>query len=136
MVKSGGGQRESDGVVVPLIGAQQNAPGGKGPDFGHASGGGKREGMAGTARPNHPGGHQPVVLHRLAPVGKVGELQRTLWAAAKQSKGRRFHALFDRICRDDVLREAWRRVKANRGAAGVDRVTVDAWPRTGTESIS
>jgi RNA-directed DNA polymerase len=126
VVKSGGGQRESDGVVVPVIGVQQNAPGGKGPDFGQASGGGKREGMAGTARPNNPGGPGPVVLHRLPPVGKVRELQRTLWAAAKQSKGRRFHALFDRICRDDVLREAWGRVSANRGAAGVDRVTLDA----------
>ena len=56
MVKSGGGQRESDGVVVPVIGVQQNAPGGKGPDFGRAGGGGKREGMTGTARSNNPGG--------------------------------------------------------------------------------
>ncbi len=56
MVKSCGGQRESDGVVVPVIGVQQNAPGGKGPDFGRAGGGGKREGMTGTARSNNPGG--------------------------------------------------------------------------------
>jgi RNA-directed DNA polymerase len=126
MVKSGGGQRESDGVVVPVIGVEQNAPGGKGPDFGHASGGGKRRGMAGTARSNHPGGYEPVVLNGLPPVGKVRELQRKLWAAAKQSQGRRFHVLFDRICRDDVLREAWERVRANRGAAGVDRVTLEA----------
>mgnify|MGYP001797912646 CR=1 FL=1 len=40
MVKSEGGQRKSDGVVVPLIGVQHNAPGGKGPDFGHAGEGG------------------------------------------------------------------------------------------------
>jgi len=66
------------------------------------------------------------VLHRLAPVGKVRELQRKLWAAAKQSEGRRFHALFDRICRVDVLVEAWERVRANRGAAGVDRMTLVA----------
>ncbi len=64
------------------------------------------------------------MLHRLAPVGAVRELQRKLWAAAKRSEDRRFHALFDRICRDDVLVEAWERVRANRGAAGVDRVTV------------
>jgi RNA-directed DNA polymerase len=54
----------------------------------------------------------------------VRQLQRRLWAAAKQSPERRFHALYDRICRDDVLWEAWHRVKENRGAAGVDRVTL------------
>ena len=57
---------------------------------------------------------------------KVRELQRALWAAAKQSEGRRFHALYDRICRGDVLWEAWERVRENRGAAGVDRVTLVA----------
>jgi RNA-directed DNA polymerase len=124
MVKSAGAQRESDGVVVPRI-AGRNPAGGKGPDFGHARGAGKHGGMAGTARSNHPGGQpRPVVLHRLAPVGKVRELQRKLWAAAKQSGGRRFHALYDRIHRDDVLVEAWERVRANRGAAGVDRITL------------
>ncbi|MGH3684115.1 MAG: group II intron reverse transcriptase/maturase [Pseudonocardiaceae bacterium] len=61
-------------------------------------------------------------MHRLAPVGKVRELRRKLWAAAKQSEGRRFRALYDRIHRSDVLWEVWERVRANRGAAGVDRV--------------
>jgi RNA-directed DNA polymerase len=59
-------------------------------------------------------------------VGAVRELQRKLWAAAKQSSGRRFHALFDRIYRDDVLVEAWERVRVNRGAAGVDKITLGA----------
>jgi RNA-directed DNA polymerase len=59
IVKSPGGQRESEGVVVPVIGVQQNAPGGKGPHFDHACGEGKREGMAGVARPNNPGGCCP-----------------------------------------------------------------------------
>jgi len=55
---------------------------------------------------------------------KVQRLQRRLWAAAKQSPERRFQALHDRVHRDDVLWEAWERVRKNRGAAGVDRVTL------------
>jgi len=58
-------------------------------------------------------------------VDKVRELQRKLWVCAKQSKTRRFHALYDRIYRSDVLREAWRRVRSNGGAAGVDRETLE-----------
>jgi RNA-directed DNA polymerase len=129
MVKTLGGQRESDGVVVPLIGVQHNAPGGKGPNFDHARQAGKREGMTGSARSNSPGGSSPVVADEeplMASPVKVRQLQRALWAAAKQSEGRRFHALFDRICRGDVLREAWERVRQNRGAAGVDRITLVA----------
>jgi RNA-directed DNA polymerase len=123
MVKSPGGQRESEGAVVPVIGVQHNAPGGKGPHFDHAGGEGKREGMAGSARSNHPGGSSPAVLPWVSTV-KVRELQRRLWAAAKQSPGRRFHVLYDRIHRGDVLWEAWERVRENRGAAGVDRITL------------
>jgi RNA-directed DNA polymerase len=125
MVKASGVQRESDGVVVPPIGVEHNAPGGKGPDFGHAGGGGKREGMAGVVRSNHPGRPQPVVAVDGRPSAvKVRELQNRLWTVAKQCEGRRFHALFDRIHRGDVLWEAWWRVRRNRGAAGVDRVTL------------
>lgn len=128
MVKALGGQRESDGVVVPLIGVQHNAPGGKGPNFDHACEVGKHQGMTGVCRSNSPGRPRPVVAEGplVALPVKVRQLQRTLWAAAKQSEGRRFHALFDRICRGDVLVEAWERVRENRGAAGVDRITLAA----------
>jgi RNA-directed DNA polymerase len=130
MVKSPGGQRESERGVVPVIGVQHNALGGKGPHFDHACDEVTRQGMAGTARSNHPGGLGPAVLGGESPAigpvsfGNVRRLQRRLWAAAKQSEERRFHALYDRAHRGDVLWEAWRRVRANRGAAGVDRITL------------
>ena len=54
----------------------------------------------------------------------VRELQRTLYRAAKADPGRRFHALFDKVYRRDVLERAWELVRANRGAAGIDRQTI------------
>lgn len=58
------------------------------------------------------------------PVSKARRLQRRLYMAAKRSPGRRFHALYDRIYRGDVLAEAWRRVRSKDGAAGVDGQTI------------
>jgi RNA-directed DNA polymerase len=55
---------------------------------------------------------------------KVRELQRTLYRAAKADPGRRFHALHDKIYRRDVLERAWELVRANRGAAGIDKQTI------------
>jgi group II intron reverse transcriptase/maturase len=65
------------------------------------------------------------------PIDKVRQLQRTLFTAAKRSPGRRFHALHDRLWRGDVLREAWKRVRANKGAAGVDGETLEDIERGG-----
>ena len=126
MVKSSGAQRESDGVVVPIV-ARQAMPG-KDPDFGHVGDGGKREGMTGTVRSIYPEGRH------MAPA-KVRQLQNRLWAAAKQSEGRRFHALYDRIYRSDILWEAWERVRANRGAAGVDGLTLASVEDYGVERM-
>jgi RNA-directed DNA polymerase len=99
-----------------MIPVKNNAGGGKGPCFGQASGEGKREGMVRRNEPNIP-----VPQKR---DDKVRQLQEGLGAAAKRRPGRRFHALYDRIYRSDVLWEAWKRVRRNRGCAGVDEVTL------------
>ena len=65
------------------------------------------------------------------PNEKVRQLQRKLYVCAKQSRTRRFHALYDRIYRSDVLWEAWRRVRSNGGAAGVDAETIQAIEQRG-----
>jgi group II intron reverse transcriptase/maturase len=96
--------------------ATKNAGGAKDLCGGHVGGAGKREGMAATSGPTNP--------DRRKPIDKVRRLQRRLWAAAKQSPERRFHALYDQIARSDVLAEAWKRVKCNKGAAGVDEQTI------------
>src|SRR3954466_13990417 len=55
---------------------------------------------------------------------KVRELQRTLYRAAKAAPKRRFHALYDKVYRRDVLERAWELVRAHRGAAGTDKQTI------------
>ena len=83
--------------------------------------------MPGRSGSNYPGGHPPI--------DKVRQLQRRLWVAAKRSPKRRFHALLDRIWRADILQEAWRRVKRNRGSAGVDRETLADVEQYGIERM-
>jgi group II intron reverse transcriptase/maturase len=56
---------------------------------------------------------------------QVRHLQRTLYRTAKQSKAVKFYSLYDKVWRSDVLWEAWRQVKANQGAPGVDRETIE-----------
>lgn len=56
---------------------------------------------------------------------KVRQLQNKLYLTAKKCDSRRFHALYDKVYRDDVLYEAWKRVKANKGSSGVDGITIE-----------
>ncbi|MFJ9034892.1 group II intron reverse transcriptase/maturase [Streptomyces sp. NPDC102274] len=80
----------------------------------------REEGVAG------PGGR---------PLDKVRALQRTLYRCAKQEPERRFHALYGHVHRMDVLRRAWAGVCANRGAPGVDGMTVDAVETSGVDAF-
>jgi RNA-directed DNA polymerase len=66
---------------------------------------------------------------------KTRELQRTLYRAAKADPRRRFHALHDKVHRRDVLGRAWRQVRANRGAAGIDRQTIEQVERYGVARL-
>jgi len=76
----------------------------------------------------------PLVA-RTAKQDKVRELQRTLYWAAKADPGRRFHALYDKVYRRDVLERAWELVRANRGAAGIDRETIADVERYGVSRL-
>jgi RNA-directed DNA polymerase len=83
--------------------------------------------MTGRTGSNHPGGRKSL--------DKVRQLQRRLWSAAKRQPGRRFHALLDRIYRRDVLWAAWKRVRQNRGAAGIDAMTLADVEQLGVEGF-
>ena len=128
-------QRKSEGIVVPTRTAPQNAVGGKGPWGGHDDGSREHKGMVATRNASVLASSQPNSPDRRMPVDNVERLQRRLGAAAKRDQGRRFHALYDRIWRRDVLAEAWRRVKRNGGAAGVDKETITAIRALGEEAF-
>src|SRR5436190_8893687 len=74
-----------------------------------------------VARPNNPARDGDTGGE---PFAKARQLQRGLYVAAKRNRTRRFHALYDRIWRGDVLLEAWERVRGNKGAAGIDGQTL------------
>src|SRR4029453_11411491 len=62
-------------------------------------------------------------------------LQRVLYRSAKQQPQRRFHALFDKVARGDILKRAWEEVRTNRGAPGVDGITIQAVEASGVAAF-
>lgn len=109
--------REPERNIVPTMAVQDNAVYGKVPCFIHICREGKSERMS----------------CRLITPKKVRQLQNKLYLTAKKCDSRRFHALYDKVYRDDVLFEAWKRVKANKGSSGADGTGIEDIEAVGIE---
>src|SRR5437773_4924734 len=72
---------------------------------------------------------------RGVPADPVRALQHALYRAAKADPGRRFHALYDKIRRRDVLWRAWAAVRRNNGAPGIDKITLAAVEEYGVSRL-
>lgn len=66
---------------------------------------------------------------------KVRQLQRKLYLVAKENSRRKFHAMYDKIYRIDILTEAWKRVKANGGVGGIDHISIKDIKAYGEEKL-
>jgi len=66
---------------------------------------------------------------------KVRKLQRKLYQSAKVNGKRKFHALYDKVYRKDILKEAWKKVKSNKGSAGIDKQTISDIEVYGADKI-
>jgi RNA-directed DNA polymerase len=69
------------------------------------------------------------------PIDKVRRLQGKLYVAAKANPTRRFGAIRDRLTRWDVMSTAWEEVRRNRGAPGMDGVTIEMVEERGVEAF-
>ena len=58
-----------------------------------------------------------------------------LYRSAKQDPERRFHAMFDKVARSDVMWRAWSDVRANKGAPGVDGIRIEDVETPGVQAF-
>ncbi len=68
-------------------------------------------------------------LGNLTTLNKVQELQRKLYLKRKKAKDFKFYSLYDKVYREDVMREAWKRVRANKGAQGIDGESIEEFEK-------
>ena len=84
------------------------------------------------------GGQLPLIAKKRKEMScseRVQMYQRKLYLKAKQEKGFRFYILYDKIFLHFMLKEAWQRVRAKGGSAGIDGVTIEAIETAGVEGF-
>jgi len=84
---------------------------------------------------NLKGGIQLSFFERLSDEERVCKFQRSIYQKAKQEKNFRFYRLYDKIHLAYFLREAWKKVKTNGGAAGIDKITIEDIEKQGVEEF-
>ena len=85
--------------------------------------------------PADSAGGSARVIRRADGLTKLQAVQRVLYRCAKQDPARRFHALYDKLIRSDVMWQAWCDVAANRGAPGVEGITIESLASEGAEGV-
>jgi hypothetical protein len=96
----------------------------------------------GLDQPDTPEGPEPAsaplrarAISEAEGVDAFQALQRVLYRSAKQDPQRRFHALYDKLTRRDVMWKAWVNVATNRGAPGIDGVSITSIEDGGVEAV-